>query len=79
MHCVATSSRPAASFVESDCFVSDCLSGRITIRFDETTELLTKVRYARATVEIDLSSSLIQGTEIQFKGLNIPFLVAFPV
>jgi len=42
------------------------------VRLDECTELLVKGRYARVSIEIDLSSSLIPGTEITLEGLNVP-------
>ena len=45
---------------------------RALVRLDNYTELLSKGRYVRVAVEINLSKPLLPGTDIKLEGLNVP-------
>ena len=45
--------------------------GRL-VRLDPATELLTKGRYARMAVEIDLSGLLVPGSDVAFENSALP-------
>lgn len=42
------------------------------IRSDDLTSLLSKRRYARVVVEVDMATPLVPGTDIQLDGLDLP-------